>query len=53
MLLDVGVATELAVGAVRTVHLVPTIELHYTCTGMVYDTPSISMVVVMAQSCLR
>jgi hypothetical protein len=53
MLPDVGVATEVAVGAVHTVHLVPTIELHYTCTGITYETPSTSMVVVMAQSCLR
>ena len=50
---DVDRATESGIGAVHPVHLVPTIELHYTCTGITYETPSTSMVVVMAQSCLR
>ena len=51
---DVYLATVCVVGAVGAAALlVPTIELHYTCTGITYETPSISMVVVMAQSCLR
>ena len=33
LLLDVDVTAESGVGTVHAVHLVPTIELHYTCTG--------------------